>query len=259
MAPTIEVSREQAVGWVTLARPEARNAFNEQMIAELTLAFTELGADPSVRAIVLASTGRAFSAGADLEMMRRQGEAGEAANLEQARTLAAMLRAVADCPHPVLARVQGAALGGGAGLVAACDIALAAESAVLGFPEVRLGLVPATVSPHVIEKVGPGAALRLFLSGERIDAQTALRLGLVARVVPDDHLDGAVDEVIGAILAGAAGAHAVIKRMVRDLAAEPRATVDEQAARLLARVRAASEAREGLRSVLEGRKPAWSP
>ena len=168
-----------------------------------------------------------------------------------------VFRAVAECPHPVVAKVQGAALGGGAGLAAAADIAIAADTAQFGFSEVRLGLVPATISPHVIEKIGPGRALPLFLTGERISAATALEIGLVYRVVSPAELDLAVEDVVQSLLAGGPRAQRVVKSMVRRLARLDRSLVDGYTARLIAAVRAGDEAKEGVQAFLEKRKPGW--
>src|SRR2546422_4780089 len=163
----VRVERNGALATVTLNRPEVHNAFNEHLIAQLKMAFGELARDDATRVIVLRGEGKSFSAGADLDWMRRAAEWSEEENRRDAANLAEMLRSIAECPKPVVARVQGSAFGGGAGLVAAADIAIAAESAMLGFTEVRLGLVPATIAPYVIARIGPGRALPLFLSGER--------------------------------------------------------------------------------------------
>ena len=185
MDSVLETRRDGPVARVTMARGEVHNAFNEELIAQLREAFVSLSRDESVRVVVLAAEGRSFSAGADLDWMKRAAEWSEEKNREDAFATARMFRCVAECSHPVVARVQGNAFGGGAGLVAAADIAVAAESVMFGFFEVRLGLVPATISPHVIAKIGAGRALPLFLTGERFSAAQALAIGLVHRVVPD--------------------------------------------------------------------------
>ena len=252
----VELARRGAVATVAIRRPEVHNAFNEQVIEELHAAFDELRDDSETRVVVLTGEGRSFSAGADLGWMRRAAAFGEEENRRDSAALAAMLRAIAQCPHPVVAKVQGSAFGGGAGLVAAADIALAAESARFGFTEVRLGLVPATVAPHVVEKIGPGRALTLFLTGERFDAARALAIGLVYRVVPDAELDTAAHDLVAALLAGGPQAQRACKELVRRVAADG-SGADEYTAALIARVRAGEEGREGVRAFLEKRKPDW--
>jgi methylglutaconyl-CoA hydratase len=251
------VSRDGPVATVTMNRPEAHNTFNEELIAGLRDAFDSLSGDRSVRVVILAGEGRSFSAGADLEWMKRASDWSEDDNKRDAEELAAMLRRVAECAHPVVARVHGNAFGGGAGLTAAADVAVAAESVTFGFTEVRLGLLPATISPHVIEKIGPGRALPLFLTGERFDAQRAHEIGLVHRVVPADELDGAVREVVSMLLQGAPEAQRTAKRMVRRVAQLDRRSVDQYTAELIAGLRKAPEGREGVAAFLEKRKPAW--
>ncbi len=241
-------------------RPQVHNAFNEQVIAQLGAAFGALATDATVRVVLLAGEGRSFSAGADLDWMRRAAEFSEEDNRGDAAALAAMLRAVAECPRPVVARVQGSALGGGAGLVAAADIAVASESAIFGFTEVRLGLVPATIAPHVVEKIGPGRALPLFLTGERFDSAQALAIGLVHRVVPDGELDSAVEQVIDALLSGGPQAQQACKQLVRRVAAADGGSgVDAYTADLIARLRSGDEGREGVHAFLEKRSASWLP
>jgi methylglutaconyl-CoA hydratase len=267
MPEHLRITRDGSSATVTMARPEVHNAFNETLIAELHAAFTELAADASVRVVILAGEGKSFSAGADLDWMRRMSQASEADNRADAERLAAMLRAVAACPKPVVARVQGAAIGGGAGLVAAADIAIAAESAHIGFAEVRLGLAPATIAPHVIARIGTGAALPLFLTGERFDGVYAARIGLVHRAVPETELDDLVRQTVEALLAGSPAAQAAIKRMVprvEALLAAPVpgigtiSEVDAYTSELIASLRASPEGREGIAAFLEKRKPEWS-
>ena len=249
--------RQGPVATVTMARPDVHNAFNEHLIAELAEAFRSLADDQSARVVVLAGEGKSFSAGADLDWMRRAASFSEEENRRDAATAAALWRAIAECPKPVVARVHGNAFGGGAGLVAASDIAIAAESAMFGFTEVRLGLVPATVAPHVIEKIGPGRALPLFLTGERFDAQRALQIGLVHQVVPDAQIDVAVGAVVDQLLSGGPNALRGCKELVRRVGAENRTKVDEYTAALIASARAGDEGREGVGAFLDKRKPDW--
>lgn len=257
MSEVIRVDLDGPVATVTMARPGVHNAFNEHLIAELHQAFLGIGGDPEVRVVVLAGEGKSFSVGADLDWMRRMGSASEEENRADATKLAAMLRAVAECPKPVIARVHGNALGGGAGLTAAADIAIAGESAVFGFSEVRLGLAPATIAPHVIEKIGAAHALPRFLTGERFDAPTALRIGLIYRVVPDGELDAAVNETVEALLACGPAAQAASKQLVRKIGDTPRSDIDEYTAALIGSLRASDEGRDGVAAFLEKRKPRW--
>jgi methylglutaconyl-CoA hydratase len=252
------LTREGSVATVTMARPEVHNAFNEHLIAQLHAAFRSLGGDDRVRAVVLAGEGKSFSAGADLDWMRRAASFGEDENLRDAAAAAALWRAVAECPKPVVARVHGNAFGGGAGLVAASDIAIAAESAMFGFTEVRLGLLPATVAPHVVEKIGPGRALPLFLAGERFDAHRALAIGLVHQVVPQEQIDVAVGTVVDQLLAGGPKALRACKELVRRVSNADRSKIDDYTPTLIASARADDEGREGVTAFLEKRKPTWA-
>lgn len=258
MGEHLKVTRKGPVATVTMARPEVHNAFNEALISELHAAFKELGADSGARAIVLAGEGKSFSAGADLVWMRRMASASEAENRADAERLAAMLRAMAECPKPVVARVHGAAIGGGAGLTACADIVIAGESAVFAFAEVRLGILPATIAPHVIEKIGVGRALPLFLTGERFGASRAESIGLVQRVAPDTALDAAVDETVAALLAGSLAAQAAIKTLIRKVSSTPREEIDAYTSQLISAIRASEEGREGVAAFLEKRKASWA-
>jgi methylglutaconyl-CoA hydratase len=254
----VHVERQGPVTRVVMDRPDVRNAFNEAVISELAVAFEELRGDASTRVVVLASQGKSFCAGADLDWMRRAAAFSEEDNRRDAAALAAMLRSVAECPYPVVARVQGDAYGGGAGLVAASDLAIAAASSQFGFTEVRLGLVPATVSPYVVEKIGPGWALRLFLTGERFDAGRALDIGLVYRAVPDGDLDEAVEETVDALLSGGPRAQTLCKQLVRRAAVTGGPEVDAYTSGLIGQVRTSDEGQQGIRAFLEKRTPEWS-
>ena len=257
MGEFVTLRQDGPVATVTMARSDVHNAFNEHLIGQLHDAFRSLGEDDSVRVIVLAGEGKSFSAGADLDWMRRAASFTGEENLRDAATAAALWRAVAECPKPVVARVPGNAFGGGAGLVAASDIAIAAESAMFGFTEVRLGLLPATVAPHVVEKIGPGRALPLFLTGERFDAQRALAIGLIHQVVRPERLDIAVGAVIDQLLAGGPNALRACKELVRRVATADRTKIDEYTAALIASARAGDEGRDGVAAFLEKRKPRW--
>ncbi len=242
----LRIARDGPVLRVTLAKPERRNAFDAALIAELTEAFAEAG---DARAVVLAGEGPSFCAGADVEWQRSSIDLGYEENVEDALRLYRMLAAVDECPAPVVARVQGHALGGGSGLVACVDVAVAGEDAVFGFSEVRLGIIPAVISPFVLRRIGPAPARRLFLTGERFDAGTALRIGLVHEVAAD--LDDAVERVLADLLAGGPEAVRAAKRLVRE---RPGGT---ETARIAAERRTSAEGQEGLRAFLEKRAPAW--
>jgi methylglutaconyl-CoA hydratase len=246
------------VATVTLDRAEKHNAFDDALIAALADSFRRLGADGGVRAMVLAANGKSFSAGADLGWMKRMAGAPEAENVRDARALADMLRLLDDMPKPTLALVQGAALGGGVGLVACCDIALAADRAAFALSEVRLGLIPATIGPYVVAAIGERAARRYFLTAERFGADAARALGLVHAVVPAAQLAAAGERVLADLLAGGPQAQAEAKALVRAVAGRP---VDDElidgTARRIARIRAGDEAREGLDAFLSKRKPSW--
>lgn len=246
---------------LTLDRPEARNALSAALVERLTSQLGALAGDAGVRAIVLTGAGDVFCAGADIGEMRAAGAAPPGQNEADARRFAAMLERLERQPQPTLALVNGAAFGGAVGLVAACDIALAAASARFALSEVRLGLVPAMISPYVIRAIGLREARRWFLSGEAMDAATALRIGLVHEAVDSGALAAAADGVLDALQAGAPGAQAEIKRLIRHAAG--RSDAGDQAmlsdtARWIARIRAGAEAREGLSAFLERRKPAWT-
>jgi len=252
----IHIARRVAVVW--LAREKVRNAFNETLIAELASAFTRLGADDGVRAIVLAGRGPAFCAGADLDWMRRMAGYSFEENRADARALAEMLRTIDRCPKPTIARVHGDAYAGGLGLVAACDIAVAASTTGFCLSETRLGLVPATISPYVIRAMGEQAARRYALTAERFDAAEALRLGFVHAVVPADGLDTRIEEVLAALMQTSGSAVSEAKRLVREVAGRP---IDEallaDTAERIATARASDDGREGVRAFLDKRKPRW--
>lgn len=247
------------VATVTLDRPEVHNAFDDQAIAELTQAFRRLGADPAARVVVLRANGKSFSAGADLDWMQRVARYSHEQNVADAMALAEMLHTLDTCPKPTLALVQGPAYGGGVGLVAACDIAVAAETAFFALTEVRLGLIPAVISPYVIAAIGERACRRYLLTAERFSAADAYRLGLVHQVVPADRLDAAVADLVARLRECGAAAQAAAKELIRDVACRPiDDAVVRNGAERIARQRASAEGREGVAAFLEKRKPAWS-
>jgi methylglutaconyl-CoA hydratase len=257
------------VARVVLARPERRNALDAATIAALGRVFASLRSDgpSSLRAVVLAGDGPAFCAGADITWMRAAMALSPDENVEDALRLAGLLDAIDACPVPVVVRVQGAALGGGSGLCAVADVVVAEAGARLGFPEVRLGLVGATIAPFVVRRIGEGATRALFVTGERIDAATALRLGLVHRVAEGEAaLDAEVEAVVDAILSGGPEAVRVAKALARELGAIGRGSTEEPAkglgawtASVLAARRSSAEAAEGLTAFEQRRRPSWAP
>jgi methylglutaconyl-CoA hydratase len=244
----LRVERDGETLRVTLARPERRNAFDAGLIRELTDAFADVG---DARVVLLAGEGASFCAGADVEWQRSSIDLSFDENLEDALRLHRMLATVDSCPTPLVARVQGHALGGGSGLVACADVAVAAPDTVFGFTEVRLGIIPAVISPFVFAKIGPGAARRYFVTGERFSAESALRIGLVHEVAQD--LDGAVERVVGEILKSGPEATRAAKRLARE-----RPAAGEELARIAAGLRTGTEGQEGLRAFLEKRRPSWT-
>jgi methylglutaconyl-CoA hydratase len=258
-AQPVTVTREGPIARVTLSRPELHNAFDEDLIAGLARTFSELARDDTARVVVLAGAGKSFSAGADLNWMKRASAYDEENNRDDARALEAMLRAIDDCPRPVIGMVQGAAIGGGVGLVAACDIAVAGDAAVFGTSEVRLGIVPAVISPFVVRAIGPQQARRYFLTAERFGAEEARRIGLVHEVVPTERLESRVLEIAGEILKGGPLALADAKRLVRLVETMPQggSILAEATVGMIAERRASEEGKEGISAFLEKRKPAW--
>jgi len=255
---TLTITRDGASAVVTLNRPDVRNAFNETTIAEITQAFRELGAEAELRAIVLAANGPAFCAGADLNWMKKMAGYTHAENHADALQLAEMLRTIYLCPKPVVAKVQGDCYAGGMGLVAACDIVVAVDAASFCLSEVKLGLIPATISPYVIKAMGENASRRYFLTAERFSAHEALRIGFAHEVVAADALDARVAEIVKALVGNSPYAVQQAKLLVRDVAglAVDDALLADTAERI-AHIRASEQGREGVASFLEKRKPAW--
>jgi methylglutaconyl-CoA hydratase len=255
---TLAIERRGALATLWMDRPEVFNAFNEALIAELAAACAELDADPGVRVVVLAGRGKHFSAGADLNWMRRAADSTEAENLADSRKFAAMLRTLSGMSKPTIARVQGAALGGGTGLAAACDMAIAAEDASFATSEVKFGIIPAVISPYVLRAIGPRHALRYFQSAERFGAVEAKAMGLVNEVVAVDELDAALDRLVQALLACGPQAQLAAKQLIAALTGRPiDDAVAEDTATRIARQRATAEAREGFAAFFEKRSPAW--
>ena len=255
---TLQITQSGFVATVTLNRPDVRNAFNDEVIAELTQAFADLGQRADVRAIVLAAEGVAFCAGADLNWMRRMADYSHAENLADAGKLAEMLRVIYTCPKPTVARIQGDVVAGGMGLVAACDMAISVDSANYCLSEVKLGLYPATISPYVIRAMGARAAHRYFLTAERFDALEALRIGFVHALVGADALDAKVGEIVKALVAASPNAVRECKALLHSVAGrEMDADLIGYTVEGIASIRASDEGKEGVQSFLQKRKPAW--
>lgn len=252
------IERAGAIATLWLNRPEIHNAFDETLIASVTAGLLQLDADPSVRVVVLAGRGKSFCAGGDLAWMRRMADFNEAENIADAGRLAEMLRVLATLSKPTIARVHGAALAGGTGLVAACDIAVATPQASFGTTEVRIGLVPATISPYVLRALGQRAAQRYFLTGERISAEKAHALGFVQELCAADELDAKVAEISAALLAGAPIALGACKRLIEAVVDRPLTTeLIADTTQRIAAARAGAEAREGIAAFFDKRKPVW--
>ncbi len=258
MTQARNVAVNDRIARITLTRPEVRNAFNDEVIQQLKAAFESVGANSDVRAVVLAAEGPAFCAGADLNWMRRMADYTRDENLADAGQLAAMLKAIYECPKPAIAAVQGDVFAGGMGLVAACDMAVSVRTATYCLSEVKLGLIPATISPYVIRAMGARAAHRYFLTAERFSAKEAHRIGFVHELVDADALDAKVAELAAALVSASPAAVRACKRLVQDVAERE---IDEAliAATVegIADIRASDEGREGVASFLQKRKPAW--
>ncbi|HQV08881.1 MAG TPA: enoyl-CoA hydratase/isomerase family protein, partial [Thauera sp.] len=258
MYETLEIQREAGVATIWMNRPDVHNAFNAQLIADLTTACIELDADDTVRAVVLAGRGKSFSAGADLNWMKAAGEASEAENFADAMKLAGMLRTLAEMNKPTIARVHGAALGGGMGLASACDICIAGDKAVFATSEVKFGIIPSAISPYVIRAIGERQAYRYFQTAERINATRAATLGLAHEAVATEELDAKVSEVVEALLQGGPKSQAAAKDLIRAVANRPVSdAVVEDTARRIASLRVTPEAKEGLAAFLDKRPAAW--
>jgi methylglutaconyl-CoA hydratase len=257
---TIEIASRNGIGIVSLNRPDVHNAFNETLIAELTAALMALEADDAIRVVVLTGHGKSFCAGADLNWMKKMAGYGPAENLADAQALAQMLRTLYGLGKPTIARIHGAAYGGGVGLAACCDIAVAAVEATFALSEAKLGLIPATISPYVIEAIGARQARRYFLTAERFDAAEAYRIGLVHDIVPETALDERVNEMLGALLLAGPRAQLECKALIRGVAHRSiDADVIAGTAQHIAKVRASAEGKEGVAAFLGKRSPAWVP
>jgi methylglutaconyl-CoA hydratase len=258
MSAILLAADKRGVVTLTLNRPDVRNAFDDALIAELAGAFRTLGADDTVRVVVLTGAGKAFSAGGDINWMKRMAGYDKTQNVADAMGLAEMLRTLNEIPKPVVARVNGATFAGGVGLVCCCDIAVAAAEAVFAVSEVRIGLVPATIAPYLVAAIGPRAARRYCLTGESFSAAEAMRLGLVHQVAPLSVLDEEVEVIVSSLLDGGPLSQARAKRMVAEVAGRPvTSALMAHTARAIAEARASAEGREGLAAFLEKRKPSF--
>lgn len=255
MDTPLRVEIADGVARVVLNRPELHNAFDEGLIQSLTQTFEALREDDSVRVVMLMGEGRSFCAGADLNWMGKMVHYSFQENLEDARALARMFEAIDHCPKPVVGRVHGAAMGGGAGLVAVCDVAVTVPSAKFAFSEVKLGLIPSVIAPYVVRKIGMGHARALFITGERFDAETALRIGLVHRVVPPESLDEAVNALVQECLSNGPIAMASAKMLLHATQTLPPDELRSLTIARIAELRVSPEGQEGIRAFLEKRKP----
>lgn len=258
MSRKLHLRTEGDVLHLVLARPEVRNALDEELIADVTSALRDEARESAVRFVVLEGEGKVFCAGADLQYMQRLAAADQATNLEDARRLGELFSAVSHCPKPVVARVHGAAIGGGVGLVAAADFVVAAEGTKFGFTEVRLGIVPGVISPFALRRLGPALCRRLFLTGEIFDAARALEFGLVDDCVAAEELDAAVASILDKLRVAGPRAQAAAKRLLDDIGNLPVEDAVARAPEHIARQRATSEAREGFAAFLEKRSPSWT-
>ena len=257
----ITITQDGNVTTVSLNRPEVHNAFDDKLIRELTVALEQLEDDPKVRVVVLTGAGASFSAGADMNWMKQMAGSDEETNRADAMHLAGLMHTLAFLQKPCVARINGAAYGGGVGLVACCDVAVAADTAKFGLTEVKLGLVPAVISPYVVDAIGGRNAVRYFQTAEIFDAAQARAIGLVHEVVPADGLDAAVAAQVGLLLKAAPEALREAKRLAYRMSGkieERRRLVDEENAALIARLRVSREGQEGLTAFLEKRKPQWT-
>lgn len=258
MSDVLEVTQDGAVLRVALNRPESHNVFNPEMMAALTAVFQALNSGyDDVRVVILTGNGRSFCAGADLNFMRAAADYTFEQNVADGQAIFDLMTAVDQCRRPIVARVNGVAIGGGTGLISCCDIVVAAENALFAFSEARLGIVPAVISPFVLAKIGPNNARELFLTGERFSAQRAKEVGLVNYVVDPGALDLKVDERVSELLQAAPGAQTAVKQLIRSVAYQPKEAMRDSTAALIAQRRASDEGREGMTAFLQKRKPWW--
>ncbi|HVY07341.1 MAG TPA: enoyl-CoA hydratase/isomerase family protein [Burkholderiales bacterium] len=256
---TLQTTIDAGVATIRMNRPDVHNAFDDALIAALTAALRRVDGLPQAKVVVLAASGKSFSAGADLNWMKRMAKYSREENLRDAGGLANLMRTLDGMTKPTIARVQGAAFGGGVGLVACCDIAIASTEASFSLSEVRLGLIPSVISPYVIAAIGERAARRYFLTAERFDAREALRIGLVHEAVDADALDGAITKITAGLLKGGPLAQAAAKKLIADVSRRPMDdALSNETAKRIAEIRVGAEGREGVAAFLEKRKPDWT-
>ena len=254
---TITYNNDGRIARVTFSRPEIHNAFNSTMIAEMTNVFGEIEKDNDIRVVVLTGEGKSFCAGADLNWMRGVIKQTFDQNLAESNALAELFNKIYSCRRPVIGRINGAAIGGGTGFVAVCDMAIAARSAKFSFSEVKIGVVPACIGPYVVKKMGEGKARELFITGERMNAERAHEVGLVNKVVDDDQLDDAVDALVKTLLSSGPEAVAMAKKLVREVPEMTPAQFKPYTAEMIAKLRVSDEGQEGMDAFLNKRKPNW--
>lgn len=254
---TIQTRHEDSVGWITFNRPDIHNAFNSTVISELSAAFTDMEKDSTVRVVVLTGAGKSFCAGADLNWMRGVISQSFDENLAESNALADLFWQIYSFKRPVIGRINGAAIGGGTGFVAVCDIAIAADSAVFSFSEVKIGVVPACIGPYVVKKMGEGKARELFITGERMNAQRAHEVGLVNKVVGDEQLDAEINALIDSLLSSGPEAVAMAKRLVSSVGDMTPEQFRPWTADMIAKLRVSPEGQEGMDAFLNKRKPNW--
>jgi len=254
---TLKYDKDGRVGQVSFSRPEIHNAFNGTVITEMSHLFGELAKDDDLRVILLTGEGKSFCAGADLNWMREVVHQSLAQNLAESNALAELFYQIYTFKHPVVGRINGAAIGGGTGFVAVCDIAIAARSAMFSFSEVKIGVVPACIGPYVIRKMGEGKARELFITGERMSAERAFEVGLVNKVVDDDQLDFEVEKLIQSILTSGPEAVSMAKKLISEVPMMPPSEFKPFTAEMIARLRVSAEGQEGMDAFLNKRKPRW--
>jgi methylglutaconyl-CoA hydratase len=254
---TLDYLRKDGIGWITFSRPEVHNAFNSRMIEELYELFERIRRDKKLRLVVITGEGKSFCAGADLNWMRAVKDYGYEKNFSESLQLAEVFNMIYTCPKPVIGRINGAAIGGGTGFVAVCDIAIASSSAVFSFSEVKIGVVPACISPYVVKRVGEGRAREFFLTGERLTAEQALSAGLVNRVAEPDRLDDAVDDMVNQILSSGPEALTCCKDLLTAISEQNLQDAKVHTAKVIANLRRSEEGQEGMDAFLSKRKPNW--
>jgi methylglutaconyl-CoA hydratase len=254
---TVKYEKQNRIARVTFNRPQIHNAFNAMVLTEMQQVFDEIEKDDSIRVVVLTGAGKSFCAGADLNWMRSVVSQSFEQNLAESNALAKLFHAMYSCKRPVIGSINGAAIGGGTGFVAVCDIAIAAQSAVFSFSEVKIGLIPACIGPYVIKKIGEGKTRELFITGERMNAERAHEVGLVSRVVDDHQLDSEVDRLVKFMLSSGPEAVSMAKKLIREVPVMTPKEFKPYTAEMIARLRISDEGQEGMDAFLNKRKPRW--